>query len=173
MLRGTTSRRRRRPHQYVLRAIRTVGRTKSDGAEIQEDRTNWSCLHLHHVRFHRQVLPSIVSRRTHLGPRNNSIRIIRCSLVLWLEGKGLLPSYDHKGKRSTCTFCARSKEGGHHWTIWQTHWEHRAWWIISRSERTSKACRYQDRSLQSCSQIIPWTSGLEWCNIIVSSHSSS
>ena len=28
---------RRRPHQYVLRAIRTVGRAKSDGAEIQED----------------------------------------------------------------------------------------------------------------------------------------
>ena len=33
------------------------------------------------------------------GPRNNSIRIIRCSLVLRLERKGLLPSHDHEGKR--------------------------------------------------------------------------
>ena len=171
--RRTTSRRRRRPHQYVLRAIRTVGRAKSNGVAIQEDWSNWSCIHLHHVWIHRQVLPSNISRRTHLGPRDNSFRLIWCCMVLWLEGRKVLPSHDHKRKRPDCTFCARSKEDCHHRTIWQAHWEHCSWWIFTRPERTPKACRHQDQSHQSFSQDISWTSGLEWCNLAFSSHSSS
>ena len=171
--RRTTSRRRRRPHQYVLRAIRTVGRAKSNGVEIQKDWSNRSRIHLHHVWIHRQVLPSNISRRTHLGPRDNSFRLIWFSMVLWLEGRKVLPSHDHKRKRPDCTFCARSKEDCHHRTIWQAHWEHRPWWIITRPERTPKARRHQDQSHQSFSQNISWTSGLEWCNLAFSSYSSS
>ena len=171
--RTTSRRRRRRPHQYVLRAIRTVGRAKSNGVAIQEDWSNWSCIHLHHVWIHRQVLPSNISRRTHLGPRDNSFRLIWCCMVLWLEGRKVLPSHDHKRKRPDCTFCARSKEDCHHRTIWQAHWEHCSWWIFTRPERTPKARRHQDQSHQSFSQDISWTSGLEWCNLAFSSYSSS
>ena len=107
--RRTTSRRRRRPHQYVLRAIRTVGRAKSNGVAIQTDWSNWSRIHLHHVWIHRQVLPSSISRRTHLGPRDNSFRLIWCSMVLRLEGKEVLPSHDHEGKRPDCYFLCKGQ----------------------------------------------------------------
>ncbi len=117
--------------------------------------------------------PSSISRRTHLGPRDNSFRFIWCNMVLWLEGRKVLPSHDHKGKRPDCTFCARSKEDCHHRTIWQAHWEYRSWWIFTRPERTPKARRHQDQSHQSFSQTISWTSGLEWCNLASSGYSSS
>ena len=171
--RRTTSWRRRRSHQHVLRAFRALGRAEPNGVAIQKNWSNWSCLHLYDVWIHRQVLPSCISRRTHLGSKNNSFRFIWCNMVLWLEGGEVLPSHDHKRKWSDCTFRTGSKEDCHHRSIWQAHWECRSRRIFPRPEWTPQARRHQDESHQSFSQTIPWTSGLEWRDITSGSYSSS
>ena len=171
--RRTTSWRRWRPHQHVLRAFRALGRAEPNGAAIQKNWSDRPCLHLHDLWIHRQVLPSCISWRTHLDSTNNSFRFIWRSIVLWLEGWEVLPSHDHKRKWTDCTFCAGSKEDRNHRPIWQAHWECCSGRIFPGPEWTPQARWHQDEPHQLFQQALPWTSRLEWRDITPSSYLSS
>ena len=165
--------RRRRPYQHVLCALRTLGRTEQVSAEIQEDRRNRSRLHLHDIRISLQVLSTSISRRTHSGSTNNPIQFHWCSVALWLEEWGILPSHDYKRIWTTCAFCEGCEEDRHHRVIRLPHRECHSRWIVSIFEWTPQTYWHQNESHQLLEQALPRTPRLERRYLSSCTHSSS